>query len=262
MISIKNIYNAMNEIAPFSYMDRDDNSGLLIGNMDKLVSKIILALDITKVVVEEANSKGADVIISHHPVIYHPLKKLSENNPACLAFRYGISCICSHSPLDIVDGGINDIIFDMIKKPLRLKGSTEVICPEHNDGSGYGKICESEREFSSDEFAYILKGVFDCTYVRYTQSSRRIKKIAFCSGGAGYMLTDAIARGADAYFTGDTKHDQLITAKNEDITLIDCGHFHTENIVIPYLKNQLEQKLDNVEIIIADSGKDPACYIV
>lgn len=262
MITITNIYNSLNEIAPFCYMDKDDNSGLLVGNMDKPVSEIVLALDITKDVVEEANSRGADVIISHHPVIYHPLKKLSENNPACLAFRYGISCICSHSPLDIANGGINDIIFDMIKKPLRLKDSTEVLCPEHSDGSGYGKVCESESEFISDEFARILKNVFGCTYVRFTQSSRKVKKIAFCSGGAGYMLTDAIAKGADAYFTGDTKHDQLITAKNEDVTLVDCGHFHTENIVIPYLKKKLEQKLGKIEIIIADSGTDPACYIV
>lgn len=261
MKTITNVIKAMNEIADFSTQYREDNSGLLVGKGENPVSKIVLALDITNAVVNEAHEIGAELIVSHHPVIYNPLYNISDANPVYLACKYDINCICSHTPLDMADGGINDIIFDMLKKPFQLDDKTEILLPEGKD-YGFGKVCTSASEFSSKEFATKLKKIFNCTYVRYTESSRPIKRIAFCSGGAGSMLKDAIEKNCDAYITGDTKHDQLITAKNENMTLVDCGHFHTENIVMPYVQKRLTEMLSDIEVVIAKSNTDPANYII
>ncbi|MGN0554128.1 MAG: Nif3-like dinuclear metal center hexameric protein [Oscillospiraceae bacterium] len=256
---VKDILNEMDRIAPLSLMQRGDNSGLLVGSPEDKAEKVLAALDITNEVVEEALAKGADVIIAHHPVIYNPLYSLSDKNPACRAVKYGISCLCFHSPLDLAKGGINDIIYDILKKPFGLSES-ECFVEDVGGEFGYGLVCGLEQEIEPSEAAKILKDIFSCSVVRYTRSGRPIRKLAFCSGGAGSMLPDALKLGADAYITGDVKHDQMITALNSGVTLFDCGHFHTENIVIPYLKKRFAEDMPQLPFEIAESSSDPCSY--
>ena len=108
----------------------------------------------------------------------------------------------------------------------------------------------------------LLKDIFGNKVVRYTNSGRTVKKIAFCSGGAGGNLPLTIKQGVDAYITGDVKHDQWITARNSGIALYDCGHFHTEDIIIPYLIKRFMELLSGVELVQAKSDKDPVDYIM
>ncbi len=262
MLKVKDILAEMDKIAPLSIIHKGDNSGLLVGNPEAEVKKVLTALDITCDVVKEAIAKGADVIVAHHPVIFHPLYTLDENDPACLAFKHNIACICFHSPLDMADGGINDIIFDMLKDEFKLSPREAVVEPVHSDGRGYGMVCTSKAEFTPEKMAVRLKEIFGCTVVRYTNGSRPIKKIAFCSGGAGSDLPNAINLGADAYITGDVKHDQLITAVNCGISLFDCGHYHTEVIAMAYLKKRFCEDFAGIDFEIAESCTDPACYAI
>nr|MDE6763375.1 Nif3-like dinuclear metal center hexameric protein [Oscillospiraceae bacterium] len=261
MYTVKDIMILMYKIAPLKNLHKGDNSGLLVGDENAPVTKIIFALDITCDVVREAAEIGAEVIIAHHPVIFHPLYTLNESNPACLALKHGIACICFHSPLDMADGGINDIIFDMLTPALKLK-KQNVLEPIHSDGRGYGWVCSAGNEIMPDELGRLLKDTFGCTIVRYTNSGKPIKKLAFCSGGAGGNLPLAIAAGADAYITGDVKHDQWITARNSGITLYDCGHFHTEDIAVPYLINRFTEEYPQLEAVRAKAGCDPVDYIL
>lgn len=261
MLTVSDILAEMDKIAPLANMDKRDNSGLLVGDPDMPVTKVLTALDITNEVVLEAVEKGANVIVAHHPVIYNPLYTLNENNPACLALKNGIACICFHSPLDMADGGINDIIYDMLKEPFGLSKPEAVVEPMHSDGRGYGMVCSASKQFTPEEMAKKLKSIFGCSVVRYTKGTRHIRKIAFCSGGAGSDLHEAIALGADAYITGDVKHDQLITANNEGVSLFDCGHYHTEVIAMPYLKKCFNEDLPGLEFDIAESCTDPASYV-
>lgn len=261
MYTVKDIFAMMDTIAPMKNLHKGDNSGLLTGDSSKPVTKVLFALDITKEAVLEAVEIGAEVIIAHHPVIFNPLYRLEENNPACLAFKHGIACICFHSPLDISTGGINDIIFDMLEPTLGLK-KLSVLEPIHPDGSGYGWVCSVEKDDITPEvLGWILKHEFRCTVVRYTDNKRPIKKLAFCSGGAGGDLPLAMEHGADAYICGDVKHDQWITARNNDIALYDCGHFHTEDIVIPYLIKRFKYECPGVELIHAKADRDPVEYL-
>ncbi|MBD5146684.1 MAG: Nif3-like dinuclear metal center hexameric protein [Ruminococcus sp.] len=261
MYCVKDLMILMDKIAPMKNLHKGDNSGLLVGDKSASVTKVLFALDITCEVVREAAKIGAEAIIAHHPVIFHPLYSLDDSNPACLALKHGIACICFHSPLDMADGGINDIIFDMLNSALGLKKQS-VLEPVHPDGRGYGWVCTSGSELYPDEFGKMLKDVFGCTIVRYTDSGSIIKKIAFCSGGAGSDLPAAIAAGADAYITGDVKHDQWITARNAGIALYDCGHFHTEDIAVPYLIKRFKEEYPQLEAVRARADRDPVDYIL
>lgn len=261
MYTVKDIYAMMDEIAPMKNLHKGDNSGLVVGNPDAEVKKVLFALDITCDVVREAIEIGADVIVAHHPVIFHPLYALDDSSPACLAFKHGIACICFHSPLDMADGGINDIIFDMLNPTLKLK-KLETLEPIHADGRGYGFTCSVGEEILPEDLAKLVKDIFGCTVVRYTNSGKKISKLAFCSGGAGGNLSLAIAQGADAYITGDVKHDQWITARNNGIALYDCGHFHTEDIAIPYLISRFKAAYAGLELVQAKADTDPVDYVL
>lgn len=261
MYTVKDVYALMNEISPMKNLHKGDNSGLIVGSPDMKVTKVLFALDITCEAVREAAEKGANVIVAHHPVIFHPLYSLDEGNPACLALKHGIACICFHSPLDMADGGINDIIFDVLDPNLNLK-KQGVLEPIHPDGRGYGWVCSAGTELMPRELGELLKRVFGCTIVRYTDSGKPVKKLAFCSGGGGGDLPLAIAAGADAYITGDVKHDQWISARNSGIALYDCGHFHTEDIVIPYLIRRFNAVYKDLETIRAAADRDPADYVL
>lgn len=262
MFTAGDILAEMDKIAPLKNIHKGDNSGLLVGDPHTEVTKVLTTLDITCDVVREAAEKGANVIVAHHPVIYNPLYTLDDSNPACLALKKGIVCICFHSPLDMADGGINDIIYDMLKEPFGLSKPEGVIEPIHSDGRGYGMVCSASKSFSPKETADMLRKIFGCTVVRYTEGSRTIKKIGFCSGGAGSDLPAAMRLGADAYITGDVKHDQLITALNNGVSLFDCGHYHTEVIAMAYLKKRFNEDLPTLDFEIAESCTDPAHYSV
>ncbi len=261
MYTVKDILALMDEIAPMKNLHKGDNSGLIVGTEDMPVKKVLFALDITSAVVKEAIAAGADVIIAHHPVIFHPLYTLDDSNPACLAMKNNIACICFHSPLDMADGGINDIIFDMLDPALKLK-KLSVLEPIHPDGRGYGFTCSVGNEIMPEKLGRLVKELFGCTVVRFTDSGKPVKTLAFCSGGAGGNVLPAIAQGADAYITGDVKHDQWITARNSGIALYDCGHFHTEDIVIPYLISRFAAALPDIEAVRADADTDPVDYII
>ncbi|MBQ7783965.1 MAG: Nif3-like dinuclear metal center hexameric protein [Oscillospiraceae bacterium] len=261
MHTVSDVMSLMDKIAPLKNLHKGDNSGLIVGNGNMPASKVLFALDITCDVVREAVKVGADVIVAHHPVIFHPLYTLDESNPACLAMKNGIACICFHSPLDMADGGINDIIFDMISPELGLE-KLSVLEPIHPDGRGYGFTCSAEKHMLPKELGRLLKNLFGCTVVRYTDSGKPLRKIAFCSGGGGGNISLAIAQGADAYITGDVKHDQWITAKNSGIALFDCGHFHTEDIAVPYLIRRFNEEMPEIEAVQAEADCDPVSYIL
>ncbi len=261
MTTANDIYKIVDKISPFEYVHGGDNSGFIVGDKSAEVKKALVTLDITRDVVLEAIEKKADIIISHHPVIYNPLYKLDDSSPACLAYKNNIALICSHSPLDMADGGINDIIFDMLGAIFSNMKKEDVLESIHPNGRGYGIVCScDENKNSCEELAKKLKDLFGCSVVRYTKTTKPIRKIALCSGGSGGVAEVARQKGADAYIGGDFKHDIFIDARNNDYAIFDCGHFHTENIVTEYLIKKFAELLPDFEVEIAENSTDPAFY--
>ncbi len=258
-MTISEIYDIIDVLAPFNLQESYDNSGLIVGSMNGEVSKVLLSLDITAETVREASKLGAQLIVSHHPVIFSPIKRLcAESVPYMLAHE-NIAAICAHTSLDMAAGGVNDVLFDMIEKPLGIALKGEIF-EKISDDIGYGRICELENELCPDEAAKILKNVFGCSVVRYVKGAKKIKTLAYCSGSGGSALKIAADKGVDALITGDVKHSVWIEAKNLGVSLFDCGHYHTERIILPKLKQLIINNTTGVEVLISECDRDPVSY--
>lgn len=260
MNMVSEIYKYLDTIAPFKTQTKWDNSGLLTGNMDSKVNKVLVCLDITNEVVDEAIEIGAELVISHHPVIFHPLYNLPEDEPVCRLWKNGIAAICTHTPFDCAENGMSDILmelsgFDKTDGILEITGKNE-------NPYGFGTIGVSDKEYTTQQLGEKLRDVLGCTIIKYTEANRPIKKAAFCTGSGGDLIEAAIALGADAYITSEVKHDQWIYAKRKGISVFDCGHYHTEIVGMKKLCKMLEAEFANIEFVFSEADKDPVNYVL
>lgn len=255
--TVGDVYRFIDKIAPFAAQDGFDNSGLLVGSMEATVTKIAVCLDITRKVAEEAALRGAELVVSHHPIIFHKLSAIEIHSPLNLLIKNGIGAICAHTNVDMAKGGISDMMLEL----LDFKGDARVLEPIHKDGSGYGRIVELDFAADAGALAAACKAAFHCNTVRFYDSGRVIKRVGVCSGAGGSEddVANAARRGCDALITGDVKHSGFIEAANRGITLIDAGHFHTENIICGKLSAELEAAL-GVEAFVCENSKDILKY--
>ncbi len=255
-VRISDIYSYLDEKYPLSMQESWDNSGYIVESDNEKCSKIILTLDITNDTVDESVYKKADLIISHHPVIFNPLKKIQADTPVYKLVKNGIGAICMHTNLDIAEGGTNTVIVKKIAEKLGILANVEPL-----DECGLGCIIELENGVECDRLSEILKEIFNIDRIKMSMYGEFIlSKIAICSGSGGSLWKLAKAKGCDALITGDVKHDIWIDANNSKFTIIDCGHFHTENIVLWELRRVLEEKFPMLDIEIAESTTDPCMY--
>ncbi len=259
-MKVKSVYDFLNKYAPFDVCDRFDNCGLLTGDMNANVKSICLCLDITNNVIEEAIKRKANLIISHHPVIFNPLKSVTVDTPVYNLVRNKINAICMHTNADMTKDGVTDIMLDL----LCFDRSKETLEVKYPDGTGYGKICNLPIPTTATALAETCKEAFECSVVRYIDTfDKPLSRIAVCSGAGagGGNVQRAIDAGCDAFISGDIKHDLWIDAENAGLCLIDAGHFHTEKVLCNYLLGTLSRKFHNTEIFVAESSKDPCSYV-
>ena len=264
-VEISEIYDYLDSLYPFCTQEKWDNSGLLVENQSGEADTVMLALDITNRVVSEASCKWADLVISHHPVIFDPRRSITRNDPVHSLIWTDIAAICMHTNLDIASGGTNGVILRKFKEIFKLSGEPEPF-EELGGGLNLGWIVNLEEEISRKDFAAKLKEIFGCEYVRFnSEDGKTVSRAAFCSGSGGSMLSLADEKFCDALVTGDVKHDVWISAenggRNENICVFDCGHFHTENIVLPELRRVLEERFPQLDIEIAEHSADPCQYV-
>ncbi|EWM55247.1 Nif3-like dinuclear metal center hexameric protein [Ruminococcus flavefaciens] len=259
--NVCDVIDHLNELYPFAAQEKWDNSGYLVESSDQECSKVLLSLDISYDVVNEADCKGAELIISHHPVIFEPRKRIGRTDPVYRLIESGIGAVCMHTNLDIAAGGTNGVILRKLSEKLDVKG-IPVPFEELGGGNCLGWIINLKEPVTVKELAETCKSIFGCQYVRTTREiNPLVSKIAFCSGSGGSMLDLAAEKECDALITGDVKHDVWIDANNRGIALLDCGHFHTENIVLWELRRALEEKFPQLDIEIAERSVDPCQYV-
>ncbi|MCQ2465790.1 MAG: Nif3-like dinuclear metal center hexameric protein [Oscillospiraceae bacterium] len=262
-VTVGEIYDEINRIAPFCTQDSWDNSGLLVGDRENEVTGIITALDITHEVIGEAAAKKANLIISHHPVIFSPLKNLSMSCPAVRLAANGISAICVHTPLDKAVNGINDMIADMLERWFEVSDFREPLIPEREGSAdGDGRIVEiTEEGLSAPAMAERLGKMFGGSPVKFAPGMKKIRRVAICSGSGGSLLSVVKKAGCDAYITGDIKHDVWLDAAAAGISLFDCGHFHTEKISAEYLAKLIRTSAYGIKTEAAETCRDVVNYI-
>lgn len=239
MTKIQDIYNAIDKIAPFSSACDFDNSGLLIKGKDKDIKKIMVSLDATKEVIDNACEKEVDLLITHHPIIFKGIKKIDSDLNIVNLLKKDISVISAHTNFDMAKGGMNDIL----AKKLDL-----IDIKELKDTEGMGRIGELKQTMKSDEFLKMIKIKLK-TSIRAGNVNKDIKKVALLGGSGGEFFNASKNQGADAFITGDVKHHQFIESNDENLLLIDAGHYGTEIIFIEALEKFLKEEFKDIEII-------------
>ena len=259
MATVKEIYDYFDAFAPFSTQDSFDNSGLLVGKETDKVNKIAVCLDITNSIVQEAAELGANLIISHHPVIFHKLAAVETDSVVANLIKRNMNAICIHTNLDMARGGISDIMLEL----LDFSGNEVFEVTDSEKGIGYGRIASLDFPSEARTVAEIAKKAFNCHVVRYFDSGKPIKRLVVVSGAgcSEQSLELAVKKECDAVLSGDIKHSVFVEAKNKNISVIDAGHFHTENIVCSMLVSMITTNFKDVEAFIPYSNKDVCRYV-
>lgn len=232
MVTVERIYNYIDSIAPFNTQEEWDNSGLLVGDKNAEVSKILFALDITSDIINQAADCGAELIITHHPIIFKPVSDILSDSLIYKLIKNNISIICAHTNYDKAIDGVNDILCNTVGFDSFSKIENTCL-----------NIAEYDAEISSDIFVNHIKNVLNGT-VRYNFLNKNIKKVAVCSGSGSDYLSLAKELNCDALLTGDASHHAFLDADEMNILLVAAGHFETEMISIEPLMNKIKNQFD------------------
>ena len=258
-IDIKNCINA--EFSESLACDWD-NVGLLVGRNDKEVRKILVTLDVDQGVAEEAVRLGCDVIVSHHPVIFHKLRSVTDSDPVgkmiMTLLKNDITVISAHTNLDKAKFGLNDCL----AQKLGIK-NIEVLEPEGESGHGFGRIGELEETVSLGNFIERCASALNAKGLRYTgDTNKSVRRIAVNSGGGSDALCEAIKKGADVFVTGDVKYNPFRDASESGIALIDAGHYETEFIVTKLFCELFSEKFPGTEVLVSKANTSVIHYFV
>lgn len=242
MVTVSDISAFINKLAPYSTQCSWDNCGMLIGSLKNKVKKIGFALDLTKETLEDAKANGVDLIVTHHPVIFKAQKNFLEGNIAFEAAVSGISVVSAHTCFDCAEGGVNDVLCDVlgIKDYVGVE-SEECQLPM----ARIGTISKTD----TTTFAKLVAQKLS-TVCRVVNCYNDIEKVAVCGGAGMSFLSDVIKMGADCYVTGDISHHDMLFAKDLGITVIAAGHFETEVISMNALKAYIEKEFDSIETVL------------
>ena len=235
------ILNYIDSFAPYSTACEWDNTGFSEGNINSEVKKIVFALDITSKVIDFAESENADLIVTHHPLIFRPVKSVRSDSILYKAVKSGIAHISVHTNFDIAKCGVNDAL--CAKLNLKIVDSVKTY-----DGAVIYK-CTVKNECSLAEFANYVKEKLGGA-VRYSDIDKKISVVAVCSGAGADYLTEAKNIMADALLTGDGGHHSFLDANEIGIALVCAGHFETENPSVDILMKKIGEKF-SVECIKA-----------
>lgn len=247
MTTINEIMEYFETFAPLDTQMDFDNAGLLVGDRETPVEKALVSLDITENVVLEAEKLGCELIISHHPVIFNPIKHMGIHDPAYLLARKGISALCMHTNLDLgTEFGVNVALANAIgvKNP-KLADIGECLFTGCLDTAAY-----------MQDLAESVKKSLDCNGLRYTDVKKVVKTVAVSSGAGGSNVFDAAKLGADVLVTGEIKHHEINAANALNINIIDAGHYKSEDIVILPLISRLSARFSEITFTKSKSYSD------
>ena len=249
MTSVKDILTLIETLAPPYMKESWDRVGLNCGHLDRPVEKVLVALDPFKEVCEEALEMEADLLITHHALIWTPgfITDMDEQGKNTLfLIEHNIACINAHTNLDQAPGGVNDIL----AAKLGLTDIT-VIDPKGEDRQGrpWGLLrMGTTNEQPLQSFLSVVKDRLGCEGLRYVDAGKPVYKVTVGGGACAGEMHKAAAAGCDTFVTADVRYNQFWDAQNLGINLIDAGHFHTENPVCVYLCEKIREAFPEVTV--------------
>lgn len=258
MRTVSDIYEEMARMAPLELAESWDNPGLLV-DCGGPVARVLVTLDITPEVVAEAVQKGCALIVSHHPVIFSPLKRLSAQDVPYLLVRGGVSAICMHTNLDAAEGGVNDVLAGLfgMKNAVPFAGGCgrvgdiePVTVPQlaQNAQKILASLCNAPKAGPTVQ-------------VKYADTGKIVRRLAVISGAGGSMFEDALAQGADCLLTGEANHHHACDAVRLGLSLVAAGHYATEFPVTAAVAARLRGAFPDVEVLVSEENRDPYFYL-
>ncbi len=257
MVTVQNILDCIQSFAPTYMKESWDKVGLNCGRRDAAVSKVLIALDPFEAVCREAKEIGAELLVTHHALIWQPGFVTDETQwgkNTLFLIENGIAHLNAHTNLDCAPGGVNDTL----AATLGLQ-NTEVVSPVGTDEAGrtYGLLrMGTVKEQSLGSFMETVKEKLGCQGLRYNDCGKPVKKVAVGGGACAGFMQQAVDAGCDTFVTADVRYNQFWDAQDLGINLIDAGHFHTENPVCEILAGEISKTFPELTVIISKNHTD------
>ena len=258
MTTVGDILKYIETLATRSMKMDWDNVGLLCGSKATPVTKVLVALDPFEGVCREAAQWGAQLIVTHHPVIFQAPKAITDETSVGRSLlqlcAHGISAINAHTNLDCAPGGVNDVL----AKKLALV-NVQVVDPEGTDENGneWGLLRMGEvPEQPLGAFLNRVKTLLGCEGLRYVDGGKPVRKVAVGGGSCAGEMLDALRAGCDTFVTADVKYNQFWDARDLGMNLIDAGHFYTENPITACLAEKIAAQFPEVKVKISETHRD------
>lgn len=248
MTNVSDIEKYIDSIAPFETMEAWDNSGFQLGDRNSEVKRCVLTLDITEETAAFAMDNSAELILSHHPLIFTPLSNIPADAIPAKLIRNSISVISAHTCFDKAKGGISEQL------ALRL-GLSDV----YSTDDGFVAVGELKEKMNIKEFASFTSHALGCAGLRYTDIDADVKRVAVC-GGAGEDFLELAKSCADCFVTGDVKYHTMMDAAQDGYPVISAGHFETEYGSFIALIPRLQEVFPDVEFLAAPQ-KNPVAAV-
>ncbi len=266
MVRIKKVLEWLDAYAPFRFAASWDNCGLLVGDPEAFVERILVALDVGSGVLAEAEETGCQCVVTHHPLLLRPLSSVrADVFPGSLvirAIRSGINLVAAHTNLDAACGGTNDILSGMLSleevEPLEVDGAMA----GEESYKGIGCVGYMAHEMTLDGLVDRLQNLFGEIGIRVIgERETRVRKVALCTGSGSGLMKLALARGAGAYITGDVKYHDAQWAGEVGLAVVDIGHFASERPIVEplaaYLRDCSKRDGYRMDVVVSNRERDP-----
>ncbi len=264
---LKDILDVLEELAPSYTAEEWDNPGLQVGYFSQAIKKIFVAVDPSLKAIRKASNRDSQLLLTHHPLIFNPISHINQGNyPGNVifeAFKKGISVVAAHTNLDVIWGGINDMLADLFE--LQEVELLEKRADLKMDDAGLGRIGYLPNPMRLSGMAETVKAILGTERIRVVgHKNMRVKRVAVVGGSGGGMISVASKKGADLLVTGDVSHHGARDAENLGLALIDGGHFHTEKAALRLfsgrLKDSFIQRGLDVIVEFYKDERDPMRY--
>lgn len=250
-VTLGTLYDMLDKKIPRSLSCPWDNDGMMCApSSDVPVKKVLCALDVTEDIIDEAVFTGADCIVSHHPLIFHPLSAVTDASPAgknvLSLLEKHISVLSFHTRLDAVTGGVNDTLCSLLG--LRVTGMFGT------DGEALGRIAEPQAEMTFAVFCSQVKAALGAPVLHCAYAGRPVSRIAVLGGDGKDDWQAALAAGADTYLTGTMSYNTLLDARASGMNVAAAGHYYTEIPVAKTLAAWISEAFPSLEVLVSENG--------
>lgn len=261
IVTNRQISDAIEAVAPLSLQEEWDNAGYQVGDPDAECTGVLLCVDVTEDIVKEACDRGCNLIVSHHPLIFRGVKRITGRNRVerciALAIAHGITVYSSHTPLDNSPEGISV----EMGRQLGLKNMKILVPNDSSETAGLGVAGDLSSPLSKSEWIEKVKAAFESPVVRCSRPDGGvIKRVALCGGSGTEFLSQAIATGAQAYLSSDSKLNQFLDNAS-DIFLTDIGHFEAEKCAKQIFYRIICEKFRNFAVKYSEIEQNPIYYL-